>query len=40
LHFSYLRYVENRLRDAFEFFATPIRLKERHKMKKAAGGRR
>ena len=37
LHFSYLRYVENRLRDAFGFFATPIRLKERHKMKKAAG---
>lgn len=39
LHFSYLRYVENKLREAFEFFATPIRLKERHKMKKAAGGR-
>ncbi len=35
LHFSYLRYIENRLRDAFEFFATPIRLKERHK-----GGRK
>ena len=34
LHFSYLRYVENRLRDAFEFFATPIRLKERHKVRK------
>ena len=41
LHFSYLRYIENRLRDAFEFFATPIRLKERHKLRKAAGsGRR
>jgi GTP-binding protein len=40
LHFSYLRYVENRLRDAFEFFATPIRLKEKHKMKKAAGSGR
>jgi GTPase len=39
LHFSYLRYVENRLREAFGFFATPIRLKERHKMKKAASGR-
>lgn len=39
LHFSYLRYVENRLRDAFEFFATPIRLKERHKVRKAASGR-
>lgn len=34
LHFSYLRYIENRLRDEFEFFATPIRLKERHKTKK------
>jgi GTP-binding protein len=31
LHFSYLRYVENRLREEFDFFATPIRLKERHK---------
>jgi GTPase len=39
LHFSYLRYVENRLREAFDFFATPIRLKERHKMRKAASGR-
>ena len=34
LHFSYLRYIENRLREEFEFFATPIRLKERHKSKK------
>lgn len=34
LHFSYLRYIENRLREEFEFFATPIRLKERHKRKK------
>jgi GTP-binding protein len=41
LHFSYQRYVENKLRESFDFFATPIRLKERHKMKKAtAGGRR
>lgn len=31
LHFSYLRYIENRLRDEFEFFATPIKLKEKHK---------
>jgi GTP-binding protein len=31
LHFSYLRYIENRLREEFDFFATPIRLKERHK---------
>ena len=34
LHFSYLRYIENRLREEFEFFATPIRLVERHKLKK------
>lgn len=34
LHFSYLRYIENRLREEFEFFATPIRLIERHKTKK------
>ncbi|HUF05289.1 MAG TPA: ribosome biogenesis GTPase Der [Aridibacter sp.] len=34
LHFSYLRYIENRLRAEFEFFATPLRLKERKKSKK------
>jgi GTP-binding protein len=34
LHFSYLRYIENQLRDTFDFFATPIRLKEIHKNKK------
>jgi GTP-binding protein len=34
LHFSYLRYVENRLREEFGFFATPIRLVERHKVSK------
>lgn len=34
LHFSYTRYIENRLRDEFEFFATPIRLIERHKSTK------
>jgi GTPase len=33
LHFSYLRYIENRLREAFDLFATPIRLVERHKKK-------
>lgn len=36
LHFSYLRYIENRLRESFDFFATPIRLKEKHK----SGGRK
>jgi len=34
LHFSYLRYIENRLREAFDFFSTPIRLKEKHKVRK------
>ncbi|HEX8735440.1 MAG TPA: ribosome biogenesis GTPase Der [Pyrinomonadaceae bacterium] len=33
LHFSYMRYIENRLREEFDFFATPIRLVERHKSK-------
>ena len=37
LHFSYLRYIENQLRETFDFFATPIRIKERHKSKKAKG---
>jgi GTP-binding protein len=36
LHFSYLRYLENRLREAFDFFATPIRLKERRKTRKGS----
>lgn len=31
LHFSYLRYLENRLREEFDFFGTPIRFVERHK---------
>lgn len=34
LHFSYTRYIENRMREEFEFFATPIRLVERHKSTK------
>ncbi|MEW6732908.1 MAG: ribosome biogenesis GTPase Der [Acidobacteriota bacterium] len=29
LHFSYERYIENRLRAEFDFFATPIRFKQR-----------
>ena len=40
LHFSYLRYVENRLREEFEFFATPIKLVERHKSKGKREGKK
>ncbi|MEP6923899.1 MAG: GTP-binding protein, partial [Pyrinomonadaceae bacterium] len=31
LHFSYTRYIENRLREQFDFFGSPIKLVERHK---------
>ncbi|HKY27974.1 MAG TPA: hypothetical protein VJM12_08510, partial [Pyrinomonadaceae bacterium] len=31
LHFSYQRHVQNRLREEFDFFATPLRIVERHK---------
>lgn len=31
LHFSYLRHLENRVREEFDFFATPIKFVERHK---------
>ena len=31
LHFSYERYLQNRLREEFGFFATPLRIVERHK---------
>jgi len=31
LHFSYERYVLNRLREEFDFFATPLRIVEKHK---------
>jgi GTPase len=37
LHFSYTRYIENRLREEFDFFATPIKLVERHKSKGKKG---
>ena len=33
LHFSYERYLQNRLREEFDFFATPLRIIERHKKK-------
>ena len=31
LHFSFVRHLENRLREEFDFFASPIKLVERHK---------
>jgi len=34
LHFSYIRYLQNQLREEFEFFATPIRIVEKHKKRK------
>src|ERR1700752_231208 len=37
LHFSYERYVQNQLRKEFEFFATPLRIIEKHKKKKKRG---
>jgi GTP-binding protein len=33
LHFSYERYLLNRLREEFDFFATPLRIVEKHKKK-------
>ena len=37
LHFSYERYLQNRLREEFDFFATPLRIIEKHKQR--AGNR-
>ncbi|HEX8097127.1 MAG TPA: GTP-binding protein, partial [Pyrinomonadaceae bacterium] len=39
LHFSYERYLLNRLREEFDFFATPLRLIERHKKRQRAEGK-
>ena len=33
-HFSYERYLQNRLREEFDFFGTPLRIVERHKAKR------
>ncbi len=34
LHFSYLRYLQNRLREEFDFFGTPLRIIEKHKKRR------
>jgi GTP-binding protein len=34
LHFSYERYLQNRLREEFDFFATPLKIVERHRKRK------
>jgi GTP-binding protein len=34
LHFSFLRHLENRMREQFDFFGTPIKIIERHKSRK------
>lgn len=35
LHFSYVRYLQNRLREEFDFFATPLRIIEKHKKRRS-----
>ena len=37
LHFSYERYLLNRLREEFDFFATPLKIIEKHKKSKRRG---
>jgi GTP-binding protein len=34
LHFSYERYLINRLRESFDFFATPVRVIQKHRSRK------
>jgi GTP-binding protein len=34
LHFSYVRYLQNRLREQFDFFGTPLRIVEKHKTRR------
>jgi GTP-binding protein len=40
LHFSYERYLENRLREAFGFVGTPIRIVVRRRQRGRTGGRK
>ena len=34
LHFSYERYLHNRLREEFDFYATPLRIVQKHKKRR------
>lgn len=38
LHFSFLRHLENRMREEFDFFASPIKIIERHKSRRKRRG--
>jgi GTP-binding protein len=38
LHFSFLRHLENRMREEFDLFASPIKFIERHKSRKKRRG--
>jgi len=38
LHFSYLRYLENRLREQYGFFGSPIRVTVRRRESRRSGG--
>jgi GTPase len=40
LHFSYERYLLNRLREEFDFFASPLRIVEKHKKFSRKGAKR
>src|SRR5574340_1135545 len=31
VHFSYMRYIENHLREAFDFYGTPLRIRPRQR---------
>jgi GTP-binding protein len=39
LHFSYERYLLNRLREEFDFYGTPIRIIERHRSERKGGSK-
>ena len=39
-HFSYLRYLENRLREKFGFIGTPIKMDYREKERRFSGGKK